>query len=146
MKMKNELLWWITFGLISTLTLVLLTGFQFYSLDFQVYNTYYVVESTQAIQWLIFVMGMGRYVYQLISIMVERYRMIALLIAIVNPIGALFVSVIIFLGLKPILAFNREPNFAGHYFLLLILGGILIMQIIIEVKMIRKLWVGFSVR
>lgn len=140
--MKAETIWWIGFGLLSTLIIGTITGFKFSSLDIQLHDTYYVLQSFDAIKLLTLIFGVGRYFYLLTGIMAERYAILALVISIINAIAALFVMIGTYLSIETIVTFTRMYpgiDLSGHFLLPAIFIGLLAVQAIVEVKMIGKL-------
>lgn len=142
MKMKTELIWWMGFGLLSTLMIAIVTSFKFGSVDVQLHDTYYVVESFEAIKLLTLIAGIGRYFYLLIDIMTERYPILTLLVSIINPIAGLFVIMGTYLSIETIVTSGKMYpgiDFSVYFLLPGILLALLTVQAIIEVKMLWKL-------
>ena len=142
MKTKTELVWLMGFGLLSALIVGIVTSFRFNTLDIQLHDTYYVVESFDAIKLLTFALVFGRYFYLLIDIMTGRYPILTLLISIINPIVGLFVLIGTYLSIETILT-SRKMYSGADFSVLLLLAGIflalLTVQALLEVKMIVKL-------
>ena len=142
MNVKKELIWWTAFGLLSTLIIGTVTSFKFSRLDIQVYDTYYVFESIDGIKLLTIIFGLGRYSYLLIDIITDKYKILALIISILNAITGLFIVIMTYLSIETILTSNKnypDIDFPGHFLLSAILLGILTVQTIIEINLIRKL-------
>jgi|GEM_PF-4597006 hypothetical protein len=140
--MKKELIWWTAFGLFSTLIIGTVTSFKFSKLDIQVHDTYYVFEPIDAIKLLTIIFGLVRYSYLLTDIITDRYKILALFISIINAIVGLFALMGAYLSIEAIMSFKKmypDNDFSGHFLLTGIFLGLLTMQIIVEVKMIKKL-------
>jgi hypothetical protein len=140
--MKRDLIWWAAFGLLSTLIIGAVTSFKFSKLDIQLHDTYYVFESIDGIKYLTLIFGLSRYIYLLTDIMTDKYKILALIISIINVITGLFVIIATYRCVETILTFKKtspDVDFSGNFLLLSLLLGLLTVQTIIEVKMIRKL-------
>ena len=142
MNTKTELIWWIGFGLLSTLIIGIVTGFEFGSIDVQLHDTYYVFGSFDAIKLMTLITGIGRYCYLLIDIITERYTILALLISIINPIVGLFVLIATYFSIETIVTSRQlypGIDLSVHFLLPGVFVTLLTVQAIIEIKMILKL-------
>lgn len=143
--MKRDLVWWLAIGLFSVIMIGLLTRFQFHPLVFQNLDTYYVIGARQGIILLIVLLFIGRYAYLIVDLLTNRYKILAVIVSIINPIAGLFVGILLYFSMSSMLKFERmfrkyqEADFSGHYLLLCILIACLVTQIIVEINMIRKL-------
>ena len=102
-----------------TLIIAIITSFKFSTLDLQFHDTYYVLDSFDAIKLLTFIFGFGRYFYLLTDIMTERYAILTLLISIVNAIAGLFVLIGAYFSIETIVTFRKmHPgiDFSAHFF------------------------------
>lgn len=142
LNIKTELIWWSSFALLSTVLVALVTGFKFGTLDIQLHDTYYVVESADAIKLLTSIFGFGRYFYLLVDIIAERYLILALIICIINVLVALFVVIGAYLSIEAIGTSRRlypDMDSSAHFLLPVIFMGLLAVQTLVEIRMIKKL-------
>lgn len=143
--MKKELAWWLGFGLFGMMMIGLFTRFQFHPLVFEELDTYYVLEAQWGILLLTILLVIGRYVYLIVDLLTNRYKILAVFVSIVNPAVGLFVAMFLYFSVSSILKFERmfrgykDADFSGHYLLLCVLTACLVIQTIVEIKMIRKL-------
>lgn len=141
--MKGEMIWWVAFGVLGTLIAGLLTNFQFDTIEFQVHDTYYVLESVIVVFLVIIALGLCRYVYKFTSILASRFRGVALFISIVNPLVAGIIAFVIYKNIKSIYDYQKSSSavdFTSQYAFLGIFLTIVFLQIIVEVEMIKRLW------
>jgi hypothetical protein len=132
----------VLFGVLGTLVAGLLTNFQFNEIDFQVHDTYYVLESVIVIFLAIITLGLCRYFYKLTYILANRFRGFALFVSIVNPIIASFFMFLIYTNMRAISAFkemNQNFDFTGRYIVLSIFFTIVVLQVVIEIELVKKL-------
>lgn len=142
MNTRSELIWWIGSGLLGTFIIAIITGFKFGTLDLQFHDTYYVLDSVDAIMLLIYIFAVGRYAYLLTDIMTERYPILTLLVSIMNAIVALFVLIAAYFSIETIVTFRKMypgNDFSSQLLLPGIFIGLLTVQAIVEVKMLGKL-------
>jgi hypothetical protein len=140
--MKRELFYWVVFALLSALIIGVITGFKFGELDIQMHDTYYVFSSFNGVKSLTLFLGTGRYFYLLLDIITEKYKIITLFLSIINAIVALFTLIVAYLSIETIPMYTGtypDINFSGHLFVTIVLLGVLAAQIIVEIKMVRKL-------
>jgi hypothetical protein len=140
--MKRELFYWVVFALLSALIIGVITGFKFGELDIQMHDTYYVFSSFNGVKSLTLFLGTGRYFYLLLDIITEKYKIITLFLSIINAIVALFTLIVAYLSIETIPMYTGtypDINFSGHLFVTIVLLGVLAAQIIVEIKMLRKL-------
>jgi hypothetical protein len=140
--MKRELFYWVVFALLSALIIGIITGFKFGELDIQMHDTYYVFSSFNGIKSLTLFLGTGRYFYLLLDIITEKYKIITLFLSIINAIVALFTLMVAYLSIETLPMYTGtypDIHFSGHLFVTIILLGVLAAQIIVEIKMVRKL-------
>lgn len=138
----KQLIRWAALTLLSTLIIGVTTGFQFSKLDIQLYDTYYVFESFYGIILLTLVFGTGWNFYLLTDLITDRYKILALMLSIINIIAGLFVLIGAYFSIKAVMALqkiNSGTDLSGYFLLPTVLIGLLIVQIIVEIKLIRKL-------
>jgi hypothetical protein len=140
--MNRQLIWWIGFGILSVLIVGTVTSFKFSTVDMQLHDTYYVLTSKDAIVLLILIFVMGRYLYLLTDLLSERYKILALFFSIINAIAGLFVIMLTYLSVESVITSKKmspDIDFSGHFLIPGIFIGMLIVQIILEIKVIKKL-------
>jgi hypothetical protein len=140
--MNRQLIWWIGSGILSVLIIGALTSFKFSTLDIQLYDTYYVMTSKNAIVNLTLIFILGRYLYLLTDLLCERYKILAVIFSIINAIAGLLIVMITYISIESMITLKKsypDTDFSGHLLLSGIFIGLLIMQTIIEIKMIKKL-------
>lgn len=140
--MKEELIWWIPFALLSTLLVGLVTGFKFGTLDIQLHDTYYVLESSMAIKLLTLTFGFGRYFYLMTDIIAERHMILALIICIINALAGLFIVIGAYFSIEVIGTSRKlypDMDLSAHFLLPVIFMALLAVQTIVQIRMIKKL-------
>lgn len=118
------------------------TSFKFSDLDIQLHDTYYVLTPKDAILNLTWILGLARYFYLLTNLLADRYKILALPFLIINAIAGLFVIILTYLSIEELMTIKKlypDTDVSGHFLLPSIFIGLLIMQTIIEIKMIKKL-------
>lgn len=141
-NLKTELVWLIALALVSTLIIGIATGFRFHTLDIQLHDTYYVFGSFDCIKMLTVLLFVGRGLYLLTDILTNQYLLLALIIVIVNAIAALFILIGTYLSIQAILTLRTmapHVDLSGYFLIAGLLVGILAVQTIVEIRMIRKL-------
>jgi hypothetical protein len=140
--MKKEIIAWGALGILSVVIVGIATGFKFSKLDIQLYDTYYVLTSKDVILNLTWILGLARYFYLLTDLLADRYKILALLFSIINAIAVLFTILWTYFSIEEAMTFRRlypDTDISGRFLLPGIFIGLLIMQTIIEIKMIKKL-------
>lgn len=140
--MKKEIIWWVALAALSTLIIGVSTNFRFGRLDVSFHDTYYVFDSLFSIKALTLLFGFCRYLYFLIDIIAERYKIFALFIAILNAIFAVFVTIAAYVSVESFISYSEKYpniNLPGNVLMASTLFGILIIQAIVEVKILGKL-------
>jgi hypothetical protein len=77
-----------------------------------------------------------------LDIITEKYKIFALIFSIINAIVGLFTLIVACLSIETIPMYAGsypDINFSGHLLVTIILLGVLAAQIIVEIKMVRKL-------
>lgn len=142
MNMKNEWKWWSAFGVISILVIGGMSSFRFGELTIQRHDTFFTIHSVRAIIYLTVFLATVRNLYLLTELATGRYKIMALLVAIINPIVALFLIILVYMDVQAIMAFreiypgiNLLQQLAGA----VILAGVIILHIAIELSVLKKL-------
>lgn len=136
---KTELLWLAAFALLSTLIVGIATGFGFNTLDIKLHDTYFVVRSAHAVKLLTLIFVLGRFVCWMTNRITERYVVLAILFSIVNAIVGLFVIILTYFSIGGIAAFRQSypgTDMSGNFILPGICFSVLVVQVVVEVKMI----------
>lgn len=139
--MKNEWKWWAGFGLISMLVVGIISEFRFGALDIRMHDTYFVIHSIRAIFYLTAILGTIRNLYFLVDLLTSRYKIMALLISIINPIVALFTIIILYFDIQGITVsqeIHPETNLSGQLIVPVILVGVIGFEIVLEFITLRK--------
>ena len=143
--MKREIIWWLGAFALSTLMIGIATDFSFKTLDIQLHDTYYVFNSFGAVKWLTIIFIIGRNFHLLIEMLISKRVLFAFLVSLINPVGGLFVLLILnqLITLLKNLGVNPIQN-GGTLLVVIILFLIFLYQIIVEVKAIKKLKAFFN--
>lgn len=132
-------------GALSFFVVAAIAGFELHPLGSYPVDSYYVLESRQAIFLLAVVFVMWRFVYLLLDLMTTRYRVVALMVAFINPIVGLLIGLSTFFILDQLLhpgdssSQDRKMTLAGLWFTLIILSGTFLLQTVVEVMVIKRL-------
>lgn len=139
---KNEWKWILGFGFLSLVLIGLMTNFKFKDFEFQFHDTYYVFDSLTALQFLTASMYIVRGFYLLFDLMTDRYRIFAFIIAFVNPIAILLMTILAFFVIQNIFVNDakHDSNFISQLIPALLIIALIIVQIIVEVRALRKVW------
>lgn len=95
-SMKNRK-WLTAFMLIIVLINFSIKNFDFGNFEVQLHDTYFVFDVPTAV----FIMTLIIYAVVCIYLLVRMNKILALIIAIVNPIGAIFMLVLFYMSCKP---------------------------------------------
>jgi hypothetical protein len=125
--MKEQLIWWAGFGILSAIVIGIVTGFKFNELDIQLHDTYFVLQSRDAIVLLTLAFGFGRYFYLLADLISSRFKILALIMSIINAIVGLFVIIITYLSAEGFITFQQtyRGTCPGHLIFTIALTGLL---------------------
>jgi hypothetical protein len=126
MTTKKELKWLAGFALVSILIIGLMTEFKFKYVEIQQYDTYYVFNPITSILYLTGILWMVKNMYLTVDFLTTQYKIIALFVSIINPLLGLFIVLLMYL------------NFNGQLIPANILVGIFALQIILEIRMLKK--------
>jgi hypothetical protein len=127
LSIAKEWKWLIACGLISILIIGLMTDFKFNDRDVQIFDTYYVVNPLRIFIFLTLILWTTKNFYMLVNLMTGRYRVIALIVSIVNPLVGLFAFILFYMGLTAgIIAYG-------------IFALLIAVPIMIEIRTLRKL-------
>ncbi|HEU5145066.1 MAG TPA: hypothetical protein VFT90_00055 [Chryseosolibacter sp.] len=142
MNTKTEIKW--IGGLLISMVLLaaIMTDFTFRDLEFQSHDVYFAIQPYHFVVYGAATLYTIKNLFLLVELITERYRIVALLISIINPLIAVFLIFILYLGVRSFLVFGDnypEIGLAGRLLPLVALSALLIGQMIIEVRMLRKL-------
>ena len=137
MNWKTELKWGTGFLLASLVLVGLTTEFRFGVIEVQLHDTYFVFEAYDVIYKLILILYMIKNLYLMVDLMTLKYRLVAFLVAIINPIvGLLLLAFTVTIGMSSAASpsgHGRSPIFTG------LLLSVLMLQAFMEIKMLRRL-------
>lgn len=137
MNWETELKWAGGFLFVTVVLVGLITEFRFNSIELQLHDRYFVFGAAGTIFRLTFTLYTIKNLYQLVDIITLKYRVLALLFAIVNPIAGLvllvFTIMIGMLNLTFPIEGNPSPIFSG------LILSILLLQVFLEIKMVQRL-------
>ena len=142
MNKRTDLIWLGACTLVSILIIGFMTDFGFKQLDIQLYDTYYVFNPFSAIVYTSLILYTTKNIYLVFDLMTSRYKVLALLASIINPLIALFFIIAIGFAMQSFLDFRKtypDVDCAGRLFPILIMAGIICFQIVIEVKALKKI-------
>lgn len=147
--MGKELPIWILCALLSVLVFGVATKFGFGPLNVQWHGTIYVLDSLDGIKFLTIFFVIGRSFFLLINLITENYRVLALILSIINGIAGLFVVILFYINMEA--TFNMRQtqpamDLSGNILLSVLLLGVLTCQIILQVKMWSRLKVLLTVK
>lgn len=91
MNLKKELKYLISFGLISILIIGLMTNFKFEGLEVQMHDIYFIINPVKAFIFLTCILWTIKNSYLLVDLMTDKYKIIAVFVAIINPLVGLFI-------------------------------------------------------
>ena len=142
MKRPKDIKWIISLLGSMTVLVGIMTDFTFRDLAFQLHDTYFVFGSFYFIVYGTAIIYTIRNLFLLIDLLAERYKVIALLISIINPLVALFLLIVLYLGVHSVA--ELRSNYPGislwsRLVPVVFLVAFLIGQVIVEVRMLRKL-------
>lgn len=140
--MKKELKPLLICGLISLLTTGLMTSFKYNDVEIQMHDSYFIIGAVRACIYLTVILFTIRNLYVVIDMMTDRYKILAVFVAIINPLAALFV--IIFIYFNIVITMVAWQSHAGNIPVasIVLIGmfvGLIVVQISIEVRVLRKL-------
>lgn len=140
--MRREWIWWIIFGVVGILAVGLMTDFQFDKLEIQQHDTYYVLDSLIAIFFIAVILGTIRCSLLIVDLITDRYKILAILISIVNPVIGLFIIFLIYFSVQRLIFFKTtypDINLFNEVVPLVFLAGLIVLQVVIEIRTIRKI-------
>ena len=140
--MRKEWQWLITFGLISILIIGLMTNFKFTDVEVQMHDIYLVINPIKSFIFLTFILWTIRNFYLLVDLMTDKYKIIAVFVAIINPLIGLFIIVLIYFNIKLVTTFKQmypDNNFTAQIIPICILVGLIAVQTTIEIRTLKKL-------
>lgn len=133
--------WLLPFMLIILLINLSIKYFGFADFEVQLHDTYLILSVSDVVFLLSLIVMAILAMYMLVEVAARKYKILALIIAIVNPIAALFILILIYAGMKTLTTFSdvaAESSFAVVV-LVAILFGLFCLQVVIEISALRKL-------
>ncbi len=140
MKWRTEWKWLSIFGLISIIIIGLMTNFRFNELQIQNHDTYYLIGSFKSIIFTTLFLWTIKNLYYLIDVLLNKYKVFAILIAILTPIAILLGVLFIYLNIQELLVFKEmypDLNFLERIIPTSIITGLLILLVLIEIKSLK---------
>lgn len=139
-QMKKEWKPLVISGLISVLTIGLMTSFKYNDVDIQLHDRYFIIDAVRGCIYLTAIIFTLRNIYLLLDFITGRYMILAVFVAIVNPLVALFIIIFIYFNVAFVgMQLDVGINAVASSVLTGLMIGIIILQIAIEVKVLRKL-------
>ena len=127
-------------GLISVLAIGLMTSFKYNDVEIQMHDSYFIIDAIRACIYLTAIVFTLRNLYFVIDVMSDRYRILAVFVAIINPLVALFIVIFIYFNIAFVGAqLDAGNNLGPSIVIICLLIGLITLQIAIEVKVLRKL-------
>lgn len=142
MNIKTEWKWLTAFGLTSLMAISLATDFTFRDLEIQKHDTYFVISAFNAIIFLTLILWSLKNLYLLVDLITDRYQILAILVAIINALIALFMFVLIYLMTHSLMVFRQthpDRNFVVQLIPVSIMAISTAVQVIIEIRTLRKI-------
>ena len=138
--MKKEWKPFVICGLISVLAIGLMTSFKYNDVVIQMHDRYFIIDAVRACIYLTAIIFTLRNLYLVLDFITDRYKILEVFVAIINPLVALFIIIFIsfnvaFVGMQ----LDAGNNAVASIVLTGLPIGIIILQIAIEVKVLRKL-------
>ena len=138
--MKKEWKPLVICGLISVLAIGLMTSFKYNDVEIQMHDSYFIIDAIRACIYLTAIVFTLRNLYFVIDVMSDRYRILAVFVAIINPLVALFIVILIYFNIAFVGAqLDAGNNLGPSIVIICLLIGLITLQIAIEVKVLRKL-------
>lgn len=127
-------------GLISVLAIGLMTSFKYNDVEIQMHDSYFIIDAIRACIYLTAIVFTLRNLYFVVDVMSDRYRILAVFVAIINPLVALFIVILIYFNIAFVGAqLDAGNNLGPSIVIICLLIGLITLQIAIEVKVLRKL-------
>src|SRR5690606_12558102 len=131
--------WLFPFMLITLLINLLIRNFDLRDFEVQLHDTYFVFDAPTAvfIMTLIIYAIVGSY----LLVEMNTNKMLSLIIAIVNPIGAIFMLLLVYMSLQTLTTFRNmypENDPTGHLVFVAVVIGLLCLQAVIEWKTLKQ--------
>lgn len=138
--MKKEWKPLVICGLISVLAIGLMTSFKYNDVEIQMHDSYFIIDAIRACIYLTAIVFTLRNLYFVVDVMSDRYRILAVFVAIINPLVALFIVIFIYFNIAFVGAqLDAGNNLGPSIVIICLLIGLITLQIAIEVKVLRKL-------
>jgi hypothetical protein len=142
MNRKKELKYLTAFGILSVVAVGLMTNFKFNDLEVQMHDSYFVISPTKAVMSSTLTMWTIKNFYLLVDIIAEKYKVLAVVVAIINPIAGLFMIILIYFNLNQITTSDQRyaiSSLPQQIIPICILLALVVVQVTIQIRMIKKL-------
>ena len=127
-------------GLISVLAIGLMTSFKYDDVEIQMHKSNFIIDAVRACIYLTAIIFTFRNLYIVIDMMTDRYKILAVFVAIINPLAALFVIIFIYFNVVLVAKhLDAGDRFVTSMVLMVLLVVLIVAQISIEVRILRKL-------
>lgn len=138
MKTRKQLT---AFLLIIVLINIALTSIDLGDFELQLHDTYIVFDGSTAVFVTTLIVLAIVVLYLLVEFAVRQYRIIALIVAIVNPIAAVFMLMLINASIQTLRIVNApypENTSTGQIIFLCVFVGLFCLQVIVETKALKQ--------
>lgn len=140
--MKMEWKDLIVFGLASLLVTGLMTRFEFGDVEVQMHDIYFVIGPIKAVIFFTCIFWIIKNAYLVLEIITERYKILAIFLAIINPLVALFIIILTYLNVKMVAGYDGvspDGNFTAQIIPVFFLIGLIGVQTAIQIRVLKKL-------
>lgn len=142
MNRKTELKWLTVFALVSVCIIGVMTDFTYRNLEIQMHDTYFVVDPLKGFIFLTFTLWTIKNLYLLVDLMTDRYKIIAVLVSIINPLIALLILILTYWNIQSFLTLRETYPAIGFSRVIVpvcFLAGVIGLQALIEIRALKKL-------
>ena len=139
--MKNEWKWLAIIGVISILIIGSTTDFTFRDIKIQLLDTYIVLSSFNTILFLTGACYIMTNSFRIVDLITDRNIVMAILVSIVNPLVGLFTAILLYYNIDMLFRFKKiypGMDSTGQLGLIFILSGIMALQTILEIRVLKK--------
>lgn len=129
-------------GLISVLTIGLMTSFKYNDVEIQMHDSYFIIDPARACIYLAAIIFTIRNLFLVIDQLTERYKILAVFVAIINPIAALFMIMLTYFYITFMMGAGQPQigdKLVESMVLTSLMVALIVVQISIEIKVLQKL-------
>lgn len=140
-KGRKSLPWFTTLGLLGLLSFIGASRSGLPDFEVQLHDTYIRFDAGTTVFLITLTILAVACLFLIVEVAADRYRIVALLVAIVNPLAGIFVMVAIYTLVKTRDVFSGlypTMGFPWITIILVILTALLCLQVLIEVRALRK--------